>query len=1159
LSNFDKVLNDFLGKNLYSVELFDFLPTAYLCWDKNLNLITANAAAYKMFRFSETTINAPNMGFYSNFPSAQISAKTPQALFEEHLNKIFEGDNWNTSFEILAYGEPGGELRYISMEMSSLTSDDSINPGETTLVVGTAHDMTSCSSRAKNEVDMRNKTVFDISPIAIIFYNARNEFIDCNNSMLSLFGLGPTDKSLFLSDFYRFSPEFQPDGQLSREKALNSSKLAIRNESGVYRMEWLHLDVFGNPVPCDVTIAHTQYRGEQAFIAYVRDLRHEKSIELQMSDANIRVKTMYEMAPLAISFWDKNVRFIDCNEAFLEMFRAKDVNQLLRTNVIPEYQPDGSLSSDVLKNVFQTAYETGFVNYQWTNYDVNGELFPRDISLVRMKYHNEHAFIAYSIDLREHYKNQAKIKEANDRVQIMLDSTPLACFLIGDSFTAIDCNLAAIKMFNRFSKEDCLNNFQKIFQSGAGISSRKLRILEEHYKIALDVGHSDIEWVLQMPDEETTEVIPCEISFVRLVHNNDFVVAAYINDLRPIKKMIEEMRRIEIAEGNNAAKSRFLANMSHEIRTPMNAIIGISEIQLRKEGLSPYVEEAFAKIYNSAHSLLRLINDILDLSKIEAGKMEILSVDFDVASLINDIVQINIVRLGSKQILFKLSPDENLPIMLHGDDVRIHQILTNLLSNAFKYTEKGKVELSCWVEEAATGKKDDIILAFSVSDTGQGMSPEQLEALCNDFERFNTLKNREVEGTGLGMSIVRNIITLMEGTIEAHSTIGAGTVFTIRLPVKRVGTEVIGKDTAHRLAQYEDSPFISKKIVNFDYEPMPYGRVLVVDDVETNLYVSKGQLLPYGITVETCDNGKKAVDRIEQGEEYDIIFMDHMMPGMSGIEATLAIRKLGYTGYIVALTANAVIGQADLFLNNGFDGFISKPIDIKHLDVYLKRFIMEGQNMETVKKAREGQNVTKKPPELPVVQNIPEEEGISALLGELFRRDAHKSIAILQEFHEKEYLYKDYTYTSNDKENYRITVHAMKGALYNIKQNELAELASELEQAIRNEDMDFIKDNTARFLERLEETASRFAPEEYAKDDKDYDKAMVYRKLNLVIAACSNYDIDNKASETLSELAEMGLPSHLRIIISELHEYLLRGDFDELLKLTEKVIADIRG
>jgi len=1151
LSNFDSVLNNFLGENKSTMQIFDILPTAYLCWNKNLDLICANAAAYRMFEFAEINTIAPSMGFYNNFPNAQPSGKTPRAIFEEQLNKIFEDNSWDVSFELLAYSKPGLELRSVSIKMCSIKSDNDV------IALVSAHDMTECANRAKSERDLRNKTIFDIAPSAIIFYNAKNEFIDCNSTALNLFGLGERDKHILLEDFYRFSPEFQADGALSREKAMAVSQIA--SEKGSYQMEWEHLDVYGNPIPCDITIVKTEYRDERAFVAYIRDLRREKSVELQMSDANIRAKTMYEMAPLAISFWDKDIRFIDCNDAFLEMFRAKDLNQLLRTNVIPEYQPDGSLSADLLKKVFQTAFDEGFVNYEWTNYDVNGELFPRDISLVRMKYHSEHAYIAYSLDLREHYKAQAKIKEANDRVQIMLDSTPLACFLIGANFVAIDCNLEAIKLFKRIGKEDCLNNFQKIFQSGAGISSRRLRILEEHYKIALDVGHSNIEWVLQMPDkaEDEAEVIPCEISFVRLVHNNDFVVAAYINDLRSIKRMIEDMRRIEIAEANNAAKSRFLANMSHEIRTPMNAIIGISEMQLRTDALSPYVEEAFAKIYNSAHSLLRLINDILDLSKIEAGKMEILSVNFDIASLINDIVQMNIMRLGSKQILFKLSPSEDLPVVLYGDDVRINQILSNLLSNAFKYTEKGKVELSCWSEEMPNGGKDDIILALSVSDTGQGMSAEQLDALCNDYERFNTLENREIEGTGLGMSIVRSIVNLMEGSIEAYSTIGAGSVFTIRLPMKKVGNAVIGKETAERLAQYEDSPFISKKIVNFDYEPMPYGKVLVVDDVETNLYVSKGQLLPYGITVETCDSGKKAVDRIERGEMYDIIFMDHMMPGMNGIDATLAIRKMGYSGYIVALTANAVIGQADLFLNSGFDGFISKPIDIKHLDVYLKRFIMENQTAETLQQAKAEADLRKV---ALANDSIPakEEEEISALLGELFRRDAYKSIAILESIHKKEYLYKDYVYSDNDKETYRITVHAMKGALFNIRQNELAEFASELEQAIRNDDIDFVKANTTKFLEKLSETAKRFAVDEYVKENAEYDKMLLQDKLILIINACENFDIDNTASDTLAELSKLGLPTDLQNNLNELQEYLLRGDFDEVAVLSKKVIENLQ-
>ena len=391
------------------------------------------------------------------------------------------------------------------------------------------------------------------------------------------------------------------------------------------------------------------------------------------------------------------------------------------------------------------------------------------------------------------------------------------------------------------------------------------------------------------------------------------------------------------ANAANLSKSRFLTTMSHEIRTPMNAIIGVSQIQLQNENLSDEHIEAMEKIYNSGSILLGIINDILDLSKIETGNMEIVSAEYDMPSLINDTVQLTVFQIGSKPVEFKLDIDENLPSRLIGDELRVKQILNNLLSNAIKYTEKGHISLKVH----HTKEDQNITLYFIVEDTGQGIKAENLEGLFSEQPHVNTEAGNFSEGTGIGLNIAKNLIDLMDGTIKAESEYGKGSVFTVMIKQKPVECKPIGKELAQTMCNFKYAGMKQYANLKILRQPMPYGKVLVVDDVETNLFVAEGLLSPYKLKIETAVSGYAAIEKIEKGSKYDIIFMDHMMPQMDGIETTQKIRLLGYTGSIIALTANAIADNDNMFSENGFDGFIPKPIDIRHLNSALNKFVRD--------------------------------------------------------------------------------------------------------------------------------------------------------------------------------------------------------------------------
>ena len=544
-----------------------------------------------------------------------------------------------------------------------------------------------------------------------------------------------------------------------------------------------------------------------------------------------------------------------------------------------------------------------------------------------------------------------------------------------------------------------------------------------------------------------------------------------------VKERTAELKvAVEEAEAANKAKSAFLSTVSHEIRTPMNAILGITEIQLDKTNLDTDTRDALGKIFVSGDMLLGIINDLLDSSKMEVGKLELNVSDYEVEYAITDTAQLTVMRIASKPIEFELNIDENLPVYLRGDELRIKQILNNLLSNAFKYTDSGKVTLSISVEPS---DEDSIILIFTVSDTGQGMTKEQVDMLFDEYARFNMEANRTTEGTGLGMSITKRLVGLMGGGIEVESEPGIGSTFTVRIPQSRAMSlegGVLGKELAEDLRHFRTSRKAHMKRSQITREPMPYGKVLIVDDVDTNIYVAKGLLTPYKLEIDSADSGFKAIDKIRAGNTYDIIFMDHMMPEMDGIETVKIIRGMGYGYPIVALSADAVAGKVERFLMNGFNDFISKPIDIRHLNGILNKLIRDKQPTEVIEAARREANLLaewEKNTETDkiltgiegkVIEGLDIEKGLSKYAG------AEKTyIKILESYvaSNRSLLKAIDTVNEANLPDYRIAVHSIKGTSFSIFADEIGVKAKELEVAADAVDLTFINEQHPLFLEKV--------------------------------------------------------------------------------------------
>jgi len=750
-------------------------------------------------------------------------------------------------------------------------------------------------------------------------------------------------------------------------------------------------------------------------------------------------------------------------------------------------------------------------------------------------------FISFLILLLLHrndnFNRMKLIVKEEERILLMLDTSPICCQIWNENHETTDCNEAAVKLYGLSSKQEYCERFFEFspeFQPDGTRSGEKIVTLVNK---AFEGQTVVFEWVHLHPDGT---LFPAEVTLVGVPFGDEKVVLGYTRDLRKQQELMNKLSEaLDQALAASNTKSIFLANMSHEFRTPLNAILGMSEIQLQKEMLPPNTEEAFNIVYDSAKLLANIINDILDFSKIETGKLEFIPAPYDLADLISDTVKLTRLRYESKPINFTLKVDENTPLRLVGDELRIKQVLSNILSNAYKYTDEGSVKLEIFATETET---KNVKLVFRVSDSGQGMSKEEIDIIFEEYARFNMKKNIAVAGAGLGMSITKRLLDLMDGDISVESEPGKGTVFTVEIPQERIGTAVIGTacDESFKSERHEYN--LKSNKTQFTREYMPYGKVLIVDDVETNLYVAKGLLIPYGLIIETVTSGFDAIERVKNGSVYDIIFMDHMMPQLDGMETTKFLRESGYKAPIVALTANAAAGQAEVFLTNGFDAFIPKPIDMSELNIVLNELIRDKQPSEMIEAARRENKETIVPAEK--IYSLP--EAIVAA----FLRDAKKALAVLDVLYAK-LEFKD----KRDIQLYVTSVHGMKNALDIIGEKDLSAFALDLEQAGREFNIELLLKKTPTLLNNIRSLISKINLNDERDDEGEFDvdEELLINKMSIIKEACNSYD-KRTIKEALAALKGKVWSHQTFSDLDVINAYLLHSAFKKVAGIADGVI-----
>jgi len=886
-------------------------PFGLTIFDENVKIIDCND---EMLKMCGTTKQYYKDHFFTFSPEYQANG---QKSTDKAFDLIKHAKNGGTSTTEWMHISKDGEEIPCELTVTCMMQDDNFTG------LAFAYDLRNIK-KMENEIIKTaklNRAIIDSMPVGMtIIKGDPPTVVDCNEELTRMFN---APKQQILDHYFTdFAPKYLKDGRLANHDAADIMSIAMAGET--VRTERLHQTSDGEPIPCDLTLTRVKDEDDFIGLGFLYDLRNIKKMEKEIIKASKINQAILENMPVGMIIFDGDPpRVFDCNEKLEKMFKAPkhEITERYFQDFSPEYLPNGRLLIEEANNIAIRAIAGEVVKTEWMHQTKEGVPVPCDLSLMRVKDEDEFIGLGFLYDLTEINKREEELMRAKELNELQL--TKLNLVITSTKIGLWDMEVVKgdpVNLANTVHYSDDIRRMlgysnEEDFPDIIGSWGKRLhpddkdRAVDALTKHLLDVTGMTPYYIEFRLQKKNGEYLYCRASgeTIRDNEGNAIRTAGAIMDITEEKNILLNTEKLRAeAEAASMAKSNFLSNMSHEIRTPMNAIIGMTVIGKSADDV-PRKDYCLEKIENASQHLLGVINDILDMSKIEANKFELSYEEFDFEKMLQRVVNIIAFRADEKMQKLSVHIDKSIPKSLIGDDQRLAQVITNLLSNAVKFTpEEGYIKL----DTRFLGKEDDLyIIQITVTDSGIGIDQEQQQQLFQSFQQADSKTSRKFGGTGLGLVISKNIVELMGGSIELSSELGKGSSFTVTFKAKR-GT---------------------KKSLGLSEIGINWGNVsiMAVDDDQDILDYFKDVLQGFGTDCDTALSGQDALALIGTNGMYDIYFVDWKMPDMDGIMLAKELKaqsKSPEHTIVIMISAAEWSSIADKAKKAGVDKFLSKPL-----------------------------------------------------------------------------------------------------------------------------------------------------------------------------------------------------------------------------------------